>query len=149
MFVSKHLLISRIFFLFALILGTLVMYDVAVLNGWIHGRPLWIGWSGWLFWSLFIAAVIKLKHPPVPDMTPLDSRRTFIGWLTVAIFILSFSPMGIFDVPEDFQQFEHRDAKPGVPVMQGTQGTDHVLSLASPSNETRSPVANRQQQSAP
>jgi len=32
-----------------------------------------------------------LYHPPVPDETPLDEKRVFIGWLTLIVFIVSFS----------------------------------------------------------
>lgn len=54
-----------------------------------------IGWSGWLFWSLILYFIIKLKHPPVLDATELDSGRKTIGYLTFIIFIISFSPMPI------------------------------------------------------
>jgi membrane-associated protease RseP (regulator of RpoE activity) len=54
-----------------------------------------IGWSGWLFWSLILYFVIKLKHPPVLDATELDPRRKLIGYFTFFIFIISFSPMPI------------------------------------------------------
>ena len=137
MFGSKHLTISRTFFVIALVLGGLGMYDFAILNGWMHGNPLWIGWSGWLFWALFIAVVIKLKHPPVPDMTPLDARRKLVGWATILIFLLSFAPMGIFEVPMDMPMFQHDGAKPGVPVHQGLgirdQGlADQILLIPKP-----------------
>ena len=51
-----------------------------------------IGWSGWLFWALILYFVIKLKHPPVPDTSKLDSRRRLLGYLSFFIFIISFSP---------------------------------------------------------
>jgi hypothetical protein len=54
-----------------------------------------IGWSGWLFWSLILYFVIKLKHPPVLDATELDPRRKLIGYLSFFIFLISFSPMPI------------------------------------------------------
>lgn len=54
-----------------------------------------IGWSGWLFWSLVLYFVIKLKHPPILDATHLDSRRMFVGYFSFFIFLISFSPMPI------------------------------------------------------
>lgn len=116
MFGSKHLSISRAFFVVALVLGALGMYDFAIMNGWIGGTPLWIGWSGWLFWALFIAFIIKLRHPMVPDMTPLDARRRLIGWATIGIFIVSFAPMGIFEMPADPRFPGQNPDKPSVPV---------------------------------
>jgi membrane-associated protease RseP (regulator of RpoE activity) len=54
-----------------------------------------VGWSGWLFWSLILYFVIKLKHPPVLDATQLDPRRKLIGYIAFFIFLISFSPMPI------------------------------------------------------
>lgn len=54
-----------------------------------------IGWSGWVFWSLILYFIIKLKHPPVPDVTKLDLGRMFLGYLSFFIFLISFSPMPI------------------------------------------------------
>lgn len=54
-----------------------------------------IGWSGWLFWSLILYFIIKLKHPPVLDATQLDTGRMMLGYLSFFIFIISFSPMPI------------------------------------------------------
>jgi len=54
-----------------------------------------IGWSGWLFWSLILYFVIKLKHPPVLDATQLDPRRMLVGYFSFFIFLISFSPMPI------------------------------------------------------
>lgn len=39
--------------------------------------------------------LFSLKHFPVPDEEPLDGRRRLIGWLCLAIFILSFIPIPI------------------------------------------------------
>ena len=51
-----------------------------------------IGWSGWLFWALILYFVIRLKHPPVPETSELDTRRKLLGYLAFFIFIISFSP---------------------------------------------------------
>ena len=51
-----------------------------------------IGWSGWLFWALILYFVIKIKHPPIPDNSELDPFRKILGYLSLFIFIISFSP---------------------------------------------------------
>ncbi len=49
-------------------------------------------WSAWFLWAMIALYFVKLYHPPVPDETPLDEKRMKVGWLTIAIFVLSFSP---------------------------------------------------------
>ncbi len=48
-------------------------------------------WVGWFLWALISYFFVKLEHPPLEDETPLDPARLLIGWLTMAIFIFSFS----------------------------------------------------------
>jgi len=51
------------------------------------------GWQGWLFWSLLLF-LMGFRHPPPLDWwVPLDRKRKVIGWLTMAIFILTFIPV--------------------------------------------------------
>ncbi len=54
-----------------------------------------IGWSGWLFWAFILYFIIKLKHPPVVDESPLDKKRIYLGYLSFFILIISFSPAPI------------------------------------------------------
>lgn len=49
-------------------------------------------WSAWFLWALIALVIVKLYHPPVPDESPLDERRRYVGWATLGIFVLSFSP---------------------------------------------------------
>lgn len=51
-----------------------------------------IGWSGWLFWALILYFIIKVKHPPVYEFKPLSSTRMILGWISILILLLSFSP---------------------------------------------------------
>jgi membrane-associated protease RseP (regulator of RpoE activity) len=85
MFGDTHRIIARIFFFVMLFIGLLGLLPVVGIN-------LEIGWTGWLFWCLILFFVIKIDHPPVMDTTPLDTKRMVIGWLTILIFIISFSP---------------------------------------------------------
>jgi len=51
------------------------------------------GWQGWLFWSLLLF-LMGFGHPPPLDWwIPLDPKRKVIGWLAMAIFILTFIPI--------------------------------------------------------
>ena len=51
------------------------------------------GWQGWLLWSLLLF-IMGFRHPPPLDWwVPLDRKRKIIGWLTVAVFILTFIPV--------------------------------------------------------
>ena len=52
-----------------------------------------LGWQGWLFWAL-ILFIMGFRHPPPLDgWIPLDRKRQIIGWVTVAVFILTFIPV--------------------------------------------------------
>ncbi len=54
-----------------------------------------VGWAGWLLWAAILFFVIKVKHPPVPDDTNLDSGRMLVGYFSIMIFILTFTPTPI------------------------------------------------------
>jgi membrane-associated protease RseP (regulator of RpoE activity) len=68
--------------------------------------PLWLClallgwlWQGWILWTLIVLA-IGLYHPPVWDeREPLDPRRRMIAVLALVIFLLSFMPIPITDIP--------------------------------------------------
>jgi membrane-associated protease RseP (regulator of RpoE activity) len=52
-----------------------------------------LGWQGWLLWALLLA-IMGFRHPSLIDWwVPLDPKRKIIGWLAVAIFILTFTPV--------------------------------------------------------
>jgi membrane-associated protease RseP (regulator of RpoE activity) len=77
--------------------------------------PLALGdtyWGGWLLWAV-LSIALGLGHPSTIDRdTPLNPRRAFAAWATVALFIITFSP-----VPLSFVQ-------PEAPVPQD-QPSDH------------------------
>lgn len=51
-------------------------------------------WTGWIFWAALVTFIIKVKHPPtMDDDSPLDKRRKIVGWIAIAIFLLTFVPM--------------------------------------------------------
>jgi membrane-associated protease RseP (regulator of RpoE activity) len=73
----------------------LFMGLMGVLNE-AFGLSLAYGWSGWLVWATILFFVIKIKHPPIYDNTPLDNKRKFLGYLSYFIFIISFTPTPIY-----------------------------------------------------
>ncbi len=47
----------------------------------------------WLLWAVLVQ-IFGLRHPPpLDDLTPLDRKRQAIGWVTIAIFFLIFTPL--------------------------------------------------------
>jgi|YelNatPaOPRAMG01_1025707.scaffolds.fasta_scaffold00925_22 hypothetical protein len=50
------------------------------------------GWLGWFIWALLLFFVIKIKHPEIYDDSKLGTGRMMLGYISLAIFILSFSP---------------------------------------------------------
>jgi membrane-associated protease RseP (regulator of RpoE activity) len=54
--------------------------------------PFWIGYSGFLPFIFLLGRFLGVYHPDVELDEPLDFKRKFLGWLTLIIFILCFSP---------------------------------------------------------
>ena len=92
---------------------TLVSRATIVLLGlfWALGPPYdwvtaldvtaWIGsrWPGWLFW-MFLALILGRRHPPPLDpRSELDGPRRWMGYVSLAIFILCFVPRPISLLP--------------------------------------------------
>ncbi|MBI5102305.1 MAG: site-2 protease family protein [Nitrospirae bacterium] len=51
--------------------------------------------EGWLVWAVLLL-ILGIKHPPVlASYVPLDQRRKTTGFLTLVIFILTFTPVPI------------------------------------------------------
>jgi len=56
------------------------------------GFPGITGYPGWLLFAFIVGRFIGVKYPPAEIEEKLDSRRVILGWLTIVIFIISFSP---------------------------------------------------------
>ncbi len=53
-------------------------------------------WPGWFLWAFLAAVIIKLKHPPTLDDTAeLGRTRKILGWIAIAVFVLTFMPVPI------------------------------------------------------
>ena len=50
------------------------------------------GFTGWLVFALLIGRMIGVHHPPSDIEKPLDTTRVLLGWLSLLILILCFSP---------------------------------------------------------
>jgi len=75
--------------------------------------PLALGqafWAGWLLWAV-LSVALGLGHPSTIDRdTPLNPRRALAAWLTVALFIVTFSPVPLaFVQPEAPSQTQPSD----------------------------------------
>jgi membrane-associated protease RseP (regulator of RpoE activity) len=83
--------------------------------------PLALGynlWWGWLLWAVLVL-VLGLGHPSTIDRdTPLNPRRAFAAWATVALFIVTFSP-----VPLSIVQPE----APPVPTQQDNSHSQEII----------------------
>lgn len=52
-----------------------------------------VGWPGWFVWA-FMAGIWGLGHPPVVDPhVPLGPGRMLVGWIALAVFVLTFAPV--------------------------------------------------------
>lgn len=51
------------------------------------------GWAGWFLWA-FMAGLFGVGHPPVMDPdAPLGRNRTIVGWIALAVFVVTFAPV--------------------------------------------------------
>ena len=53
------------------------------------------GYGGWLLFAFIIGRYLGVYHPPSEIEEPLTTNRKILGWIALAIFILSFSPQPI------------------------------------------------------
>lgn len=52
-------------------------------------------WPGWIIWAILMI-VLGYRHPPVVyPYIQLDRRRKLIGWISLLMFILTFTPMPV------------------------------------------------------
>ena len=50
------------------------------------------GYSGFLAFAFLLGRVLGIYHPPTDDTAPLSRARQILGWLSLIIFILCFTP---------------------------------------------------------
>jgi membrane-associated protease RseP (regulator of RpoE activity) len=49
-------------------------------------------WYGWLMWALLLTWLGWRHPPPYYHRVPLDERRRLLGFVTILVFLLTFSP---------------------------------------------------------
>jgi membrane-associated protease RseP (regulator of RpoE activity) len=49
-------------------------------------------WYGWLLWVVLLYFMGFVHPPPLQYWVPLDRKRRLIGYITIAVFILTFMP---------------------------------------------------------
>lgn len=54
------------------------------------------GYSGFLLFAFLLGRVLGISHPPTTDTKPLGITRIVLGWISLVIFIISFSPYPIY-----------------------------------------------------
>lgn len=55
----------------------------------VLGLMFWLGWIVWAVIMLFLG----YRHPPVVyPWIELDRKRKIVGWISLAIFVLTFTP---------------------------------------------------------
>ena len=83
---KKHEIIASISLIALIIMGVSGTVNAFLNIGFTFG------WTGWLLWALILYFFIKIKHPPVIEFTPLDTKRMIFGWIAIVILVLSFMP---------------------------------------------------------
>jgi len=80
-------------------------------------------WFGWLIWFVLVF-FLGLGHPSTIDAhTPLAGNRRIMAWATVALFLLTFSPVPVSFVPpapnesQPQQEQQGPTQSPGISVM--------------------------------
>jgi hypothetical protein len=66
------------------------MFAVQLILSWVF--PSIEGYSGWILFGFVVSRFVGIEHPPTEIQESLDPKRVILGWLTLLIFILCFSP---------------------------------------------------------
>ncbi len=72
------------------------------------------GYSGWLLFAFLLGRALGIYHPPVMVNQPLDMKRKVLGWVSLGVFIISFSPKPFNVVEIKPQSKEVKSETPGI-----------------------------------
>ncbi|MDA8078944.1 MAG: site-2 protease family protein [Nitrospiraceae bacterium] len=73
---ERHALVSK------MLVGLMIIFGIFM-------------WEGWMVWAVLLI-ILGLRHPPIIyPYVPLDPLRRKIGWASLIIFILTFTPVPI------------------------------------------------------
>lgn len=113
-------LIGGGFFLYTVMLGiglsksdaamyAIVLFAIIFTCSWLY--PGIKGYSGWILFVFVLGRFVGIPHPPSEIEEPLDTKRKILGWIALAIFIVSFSP-----APIELKDPPASDARPAAPA---------------------------------
>ena len=63
----------------------------ALLDQGLPGLAAGVGWSGWWLWIGLLLFLVRVDHPPVHLPEALTPSRRVLGYLCIALFVLTFS----------------------------------------------------------
>ncbi len=100
-----HAAAARFFLLFIIFLGFPSFLEL--LLSWLNPEAIALippemlrwSWPGWMLWSLILSRVVGMNHPPTVHDHPLSTGRTLCGWLAIAIFVITFTPVPFAQTP--------------------------------------------------
>jgi hypothetical protein len=75
-----------------------LMYSLLIVAGQFVVMLLWPnvkGYFGWFLLALIFSKMVGVYHPPSEIEQPLDGKRIILGWLSLLIFVLCFTPIPI------------------------------------------------------
>jgi membrane-associated protease RseP (regulator of RpoE activity) len=67
-----------------------LMFAVQVLLTWVF--PAVDGYPGWMLFAFVVGRFVGVPHPHSDIEQPLDTKRVILGWISLLVFILSFTP---------------------------------------------------------
>ena len=76
-----------------LLITLIVVISQVILN---YFLPNWEGYSGFLAFAFLLGRVMGIYHPSTTNDQPLGLGRQIIGWLSLGIFVLCFSPNPLY-----------------------------------------------------
>jgi hypothetical protein len=50
------------------------------------------GYPGWMLFAFVVGRFVGVPHPHSDIEQPLDTKRVVLGWISLLVFILSFTP---------------------------------------------------------
>jgi membrane-associated protease RseP (regulator of RpoE activity) len=90
---------ARVFLIFITILG-FPSFSAGIAELFTPGAaaslpPLLLQWSwpGWMLWAFILTRFLGTRHPSIRHPHRLSKRRRIAGWLCIAVFVLTFTPV--------------------------------------------------------
>ena len=94
-----HRTAGRIFLLFITLLALPSLLEIAasltpfVPAGLLPSALIRLSWPGWILWVFILMKFIGTGHPPTMYDHPISNSRIAIGWISILVFLLTFTPV--------------------------------------------------------